>query len=210
VTGWTSFSARWETAALELRRTFSWALRSPFYSNWECFVLLWSQLGVNCDMPFQSFPFQVAVVLPLIYVKSYVTLFVFGKNWEKLCSNDNCVLEFSVKSFHGDTWDVALPLALVIFFSVLLFYAFLMGFDFALRCCTTRYRPRCMWLTYYVVLKGFCSFPFFIYAQYWALHDYCWGGAEFKATARSPLSSASKPQQVANGPSQPLLQRGEP
>jgi hypothetical protein len=40
----TSQRIRWETAALEMRRTFSWILRSPHYGSFETFVLLWGQM----------------------------------------------------------------------------------------------------------------------------------------------------------------------
>jgi len=191
----TSQRIRWETAALEMRRTFSWILRSPHYGKFETFILLWGQLQQNCNLPLQSLPYQVATALPLIILKGWLSIYAFGAvddtTWtaESLCQRDNCVWEFEVQNpFTENRWNVALPLPLVIFVCAGLFFVLVNGFDFLCRILTTRYRPRIMFFLFYAVLKQTFVVPYFVYVQYWALYDYCWGGAKFIATARSPLS----------------------
>merc|ERR1712113_206231 len=189
----TSQRIRWETAALEMRRTFSWILRSKHYGNFEAFVLLWGQLQQNCNLPLQALPFQVATALPLIILKGYLSIYAFGaaddanSTLDKLCKQDKCVFEFQTENpITGVKWNVALPLPLAIFCCVGAFFVLVNGFDFLCRVLTTRYRPRLMFFVYYAFLKPMLVAPYFVYVQYWALFDYCWGGAVFKATARSP------------------------
>lgn len=196
----TSQRIRWETAALEMRRTFSWILRSPHYSNFETFVLLWGQMQQNCNMPFQSLSFQVATSIPLILMKSWLSIYAIGSTTDpnmglgKLCGRDDCVLTFEdVRNpFTGNHWNVALPLPVAIFLVIVLCFMLMNGFDFLLRVMTTRYRPAAVFFLYYGLLKPMFVAPYFVYVQYWALYDYCWGGAKFVATARSPLSPKSE------------------
>lgn len=204
----TSQRIRWETAALEMRRTFSWILRSKHYGRFETFILLWGQLQQNCNLPLQSLPFQVATALPLIILKGWLSIYAFGavgdKTWtrEKLCDRDSCVWEFEVQNpFTSTLWNVALPLPFIVFLCGGLFFVLVNAFDFLCRVLTTRYRPRIMFFVYYGLLKQLFVVPYFVYVQYWALYDYCWGGAKFIATARSPLS----PKKEAADLDQPLL-----
>jgi len=114
---------RWETAALEMRRPFSWILRSPHYGRFETFVLLWGQLQSNCNMPFQSLPFQVATSIPIVMLKSWLSIYALGNvndanmSLQKLCSRDNCVITFEDfrNPVTGNHFNVALPLPVVIF-----------------------------------------------------------------------------------------------
>lgn len=191
----TSQRIRWETAALEMRRTFSWILRSKHYGRFETFVLLWGQLQQNCNLPLQSLPFQVATALPLIVIKGWLSIFAFGSTddstltWSKLCARDSCVWEFSVSNpFTSLEYNVALPLPAAILVCFGVAFIAVNAFDFICRILTTRYRPRLMFLVYYAVLKPMFVAPYFTYVQYWALYDFCWGGAKFIATARSPVS----------------------
>jgi len=185
----TSQRIRWETAALEMRRTFSWILRSPHYTSWETFILLWGQLQQNCNLPLQSSPFQVATALPLIIMKGWMSIYGFGQVGDHWCAKSGCAWSFEVTSpTTGHLWVIALPLPLVIFAVCGLFYMAVNLFDYLARVTTTRYRSRLLFVTYYALLKGMFVLPYFIYVQYWALHDYCWGDAKFIATARSPLS----------------------
>jgi len=207
----TSQRIRWETAALEMRRTFSWILRSSYYGRFETFVLLWGQMQSNCNMPFQSLPFQVAVSLPIVMMKSWLSIYAFGAasdarmTLEQLCSRDNCVITFpEVRNpATGNLWNIALPLPIVIFVALTILFVLINAFDFAVRVLTTRYRPRVMFFIYYGLLKPMFVAPYFCYVQYWAMYDYCWGGAKFIATARSPLS----PKNEKAGLEKPLLPR---
>jgi hypothetical protein len=207
----TSQRIRWETAALQMRRTFSWILRSPHYGRFETFILLWGQLQQNCNMPFQSLPFAVASSIPLVMMKSWLSIYAFGAvsdarmTLEQLCSRDNCVVQFSdVRNpVTGNHLNVALPLPVALFAALTVLFVLINAFDFAVRVLTTRYRPRVMFFIYYGILKPMFVAPYFCYVQYWALYDYCWGGAKFIATARSPLS----PKNEKAGLEKPLLPR---
>jgi hypothetical protein len=205
----TSQRIRWETAALEMRRTFSWILRSPHYGRFETFVLLWGQFQQNCNMPFQSLAFQVVASIPLILMKSWLSIYALGyendanMTLQKLCDRDNCVISFEhVRNpVTGSFWNVALPLPMAIFVVMTIVFLLINGFDFIVRVMSTRYRPRVMFFIYYSILKPVFVAPYFCYVQYWAMYDYCWGGAKFIATARSPLSPKSEQAQLAK----PLL-----
>jgi len=189
---------RWETAALEMRRTFMWILLSPHYSTLEKFILLWSQLSQNCNMPCQAFPLQVATGLPIIIIKGYVSIFMWDPDTTlvgesptaaALCEADHCVYSFPCKNpMSGFTFTVTLNTALLTYVVLGLFFMLVNLVDYVLRVKITRYRPRCMFLCYYAFLKSFLVVPLFVYLQYWALYDYCWGGGKFIATARSPPS----------------------
>ena len=113
---------------------------------------------------------------------------------QKLCERDNCVISFEdVKSpVTGELFNVALPLPIAIFAAMTIIFMIINGFDFIIRVLTTRYRPSLMFFVYYGVLKQMFVAPYFCYVQYWAMYDYCWGGAKFIATARSPLSPKSE------------------
>lgn len=206
----TSQRIRWETAALEMRRTFSWILRSKHYGRFETFVLLWGQLQQNCNLPLQALPFQVATALPLIILKGWLSIYAFGpidSSKEQLCARDDCVWEFPITNpWNGSQWNVAVPLPLVIFIGCGVVFIAVNAFDFLVRVCTTRYNPRLMFFIYYGLLKPLLVAPYFMWVQYWALFDYCWGGAKFIATARSPVSPKSQ-QQSSGGLSQPLNQK---
>jgi hypothetical protein len=200
----TSQRIRWETAALEMRRTFSWILRSPHYGRFETFVLLWGQLQQNCNLPFQCLAFQVVTCIPLIMIKSWMSIYALGyvndanMSLQKLCSRDNCVitLEDFRNPITGNHWNIALPLPVVIFAAMTIAFMLINGFDFIIRVMSTRYRPRVMFFIYYGILKPMFVAPYFMYVQYWAMYDYCWGGAKFIATTRSPLSPKSEQAQL--------------
>jgi len=200
----TSQRIRWETAALEMRRTFSWIIRSPFYSRLEVIVLLWGQLSQNCNLPFQALPFQVATVFPLIIIKGWLSLYGFAPSSTlNFCQNNtNCAYEYGpITTLSGSHVNLVFPMTLLIFMGLCLFFLLVNLVDFMIRICTTRYKPRLMYLVYYGVLKGICVQPYFVYLQYWALFDYCWGGAKFIATARSPISPKNRDEPLTK----PLL-----
>jgi len=200
----TSQRIRWETAALEMRRTFSWIIRSPHYTNYEIFVLLWSQLQMNCNLPLQALPFQVATAIPLIVLKGWVMIYAFGEVSDtNFCAKRECTWSFHITNpANGNHWIVALPLPMVIFVVCGLLYVVVNAFDFGVRVVSTRYRPRIMFFVYYGLLKSLLVVPFFVYVQFWALYDYCWGGAKFIPTARSPLSPK---KEDGGGLQKPLL-----
>jgi len=203
---------RWETAALEMRRTFIWILASRHYSTLEKFILIWSQLSQNCNMPCQSFPLQVATGLPIIIIKGYVSMFMWSPdaslvgNADALCAADNCVYSFPITNPLSGYQFLATPnKALMTFLALGIFFCLVNLVDYALRVKITRYRPRCMFLTYYACLKSCLVVPLFVYLQYWALYDYCWGGAKFIATARSPPSQKKVADEEQGNLGQPLL-----
>jgi len=202
---------RWETAALEMRRTFMWILLSKHYSALEKFILIWSQLAQNCNMPCQSFPLQVATGLPIIIIKGYISMFMWNPDPslvgdDALCAADNCVYRFNVTNPFTHNQFLATPnTALVTFVGVGLFFCLVNLLDYVLRVKITRYRPRCMFLTYYACLKSCLVVPLFVYLQYWALYDYCWGGAKFIATARSPPSQKKVADEEQGNLKEPLL-----
>jgi len=202
----TSQRIRWETAALEMRRTYSWIIRSKNYTNFEIFVLLWGQLQQNCNLPLQSLPFQIATALPFVIIKGWLSIYAFGPTSDaSFCAERNCAWSFPITNpVNGTHWIVALPLPLVIFAGVMIIFLVVNAFDFCIRVLSTRYNPRCMFFVYYGLLKSMFVVPYFVYVQYWALYDYCWGGAKFIATARSPLSPK---KEAEGGLEKPLLQK---
>lgn len=204
---------RWETAALEMRRTFMWILLSPHYSTLEKFILIWSQLASNCNMPCQSFPLQVAMGLPIVIIKGYVSKFMYNPDMvcadnvcramtpEEQCTQDHCVYSAAVTlPLIGKAITVTLNVALLTFLGFGMFFIFVNLVDYLLRVKITRYRPRAMFLCYYAFLKSMLVVPLFVYLQYWALYDYCWGGAKFIATARSPPSAKKEADEELAAP----------
>jgi len=203
---------RWETAALEMRRTFMWILLSKHYSTLEKFILIWSQLSQNCNMTCQSFPLQVATGLPIIILKGYVSMFMYRPasnligDDAALCNADHCVYSFPFTSpFTGDEFLVTLNTPLLTLLGIGFVFCFVNFVDYALRVKITRYRPRALFLCYYAFLKSVLVVPLFVYLQYWALYDYCWGGAKFIATARSPPSQKKVADAEQGNLSAPLL-----
>jgi len=201
---------RWETAALEMRRTFIWILMSPHYSTLEKFILIWSQLSQNCNMPCQSFPLQVATGMPIIIVKGFLSKFMFlpdpALTKEQLCEQVHCLYSFPwTLPVVGTQITVMLNSALLLFLGVGMFFCLVNLVDYCLRVKITRYRPRAMFLCYYACLKTWFVVPFFVYLQYWAIYDYCWGGAKFIATARSPPSVKKVADEEQAGLAAPLL-----
>merc|ERR1711990_1343384 len=162
-------------------------------------------------MPFQSLAFSVVASMPLILMKSWLSIYALGNvndanmTLQRLCNRDNCVITFEdVRNpVTGHHFNVALPLPIVLFAVLTISFMLVNLFDFLVRVMSTRYRPRCMFFIYYGVLKQMFVAPYFCYVQYWAMYDYCWGGAKFIATARSPLS----PKSEQAGLEKPLLPR---
>jgi len=177
---------RWETAALEMRRTFPWILRSEFYSKKEAFILIWSQLYANANLPLQFMPMQCFVAISMIITKCFMWKHVFGgteASWKALCGNEDCVARFTI---HGE--EVALPLAFIMFVVIFLFTMVIWIFECFLRCTTTRYHPRFVFYLNAVFVAPFTMGPFLQYCQFGALRDYCFGDAKFIATKRSSSS----------------------
>jgi len=200
---------RWETAALEMRRTFMWILLSPHYSTLEKFILLWSQLSQNCNMPLQALCLQVATGLPIIIVKGYLSKYMFLPGTAdpvEQCRRDNCVYSFPwTVPVIGTPITVTLNAAMLTFLGMGIFFCLVNLVDYCLRVKITRYRPRCMFLCYYAFLKSMLVVPLFVYLQYWALYDYSWGGAKFIATARSPPALKKVADTESGKLSAPLL-----
>merc|ERR1712232_1057559 len=59
---------RWETAGLQMRRTFNWIWRSRHYSRLEALVLFWTLQKKT--VPFQTAPYQLAKLLPTLVLMS--------------------------------------------------------------------------------------------------------------------------------------------
>merc|ERR1711903_226287 len=163
-------------------------------------------------MTCQSFPLQVATGLPIIIVKGYLSIFMFNPatdlvgNSTAICEADHCVYAFNLTNpATGYEYIATLNTPLLTFLGVGLFFCFVNLVDYALRVKITRYRPRCMFLCYYACLKSFFVVPLFVYLQYWALYDYCWGGAKFIATARSPPSQKKVADEEQGNLGAPLL-----
>jgi hypothetical protein len=124
---------RWETAALQMRRTFVWILRSPHYSAVETFVLMWSS---NTNMPLQQLPMQMASLLASTVL------------WNGLSVWDPRLLA----SAEPGRATVALQVATVMFIAMVGLYLVLVFGELCLRCLSTRYRPRWLWSFFVVVL----------------------------------------------------------
>merc|ERR1719502_2594403 len=84
---------RWETAALEMRRTFPWILRSAHYSKFEAFILIWSQLYANANLPLQYMPMQAFMIVPLGITKALIWKHVFSQDETaaSMCAGEDCL-----------------------------------------------------------------------------------------------------------------------
>jgi len=187
---------RWETAALEMRRTFPWVLRSKYYSKFEAFTLIWSQLYANANLPLQYMPMQVFMMIPLSITKAYIYKHVFGgpdASWRVMCQNEDCETHFKL----GEN-EITLPFAFMVFLSIFTVVTFLWFFDCFIRCAVTRYRPRGLWCFSSFFILPCTLVPFLNYCQFGALRDFSFGDAKFIATKRSP-SGNSLVSQGSNG-----------
>jgi len=182
----TSQRIRWETAALEMRRTFPWILRSPHYTKLEAFVLIWSQVCWNCNMPLQQAPFQMTQLLMLAVVKSYFWDHVWGPfTTAQKCDGEDCLAtDVAVLG-----WSWAMPLLLCVSLGIFAAYIALNLLDMCIRLATTRYRPRIFYLLFGIFVVPTVMIPYLTYMQFWAIFDYSWGGAKFIVTTRSPNAS---------------------
>lgn len=168
----TSQRIRWETAALEMRRTFPWILRSKHYGRFEAFILIWSQLCWNCNLPGQSMPLQIMQLLPLAVSKSYLMKYVI-----------NVETGEPVDEPHG------YPFLFALLIGVFVSYLSVCVIDYCFRLQVTRYRPRIAWIIFGIIVVPIVMMPYMMYLQFWAMQDYCWGGAKFICTTRSPAGT---------------------
>jgi cellulose synthase/poly-beta-1,6-N-acetylglucosamine synthase-like glycosyltransferase len=185
----TNQRTRWETAALEMRRTFPWVFRSTHYTRFEVFLLIWSQVCWNAQMPLQQMPLQVCQMIPLAVVKGFLHKHVFGDedaSFRNMCKHEGCIAKMVI---NGE--EVAFPMAFVVFGSLFLVMFVLYIVDASLRTLLTRYRPRAAFCIFSMFIAPFIMTPFRTYVQFWALYDYCWGNAKFICTARSSAGSTS-------------------
>lgn len=200
----TNQRTRWETAALEMRRTFPWVLRSEHYTRFEMFTLLWSQLSSNVNLPLQQLPLQVCQIIPLAVTKAFISMHVFGDepaSLRNMCRNEDCIAKFVINGT-----EVAFPLAFVVFVSLFAFWLLLRIIDIVIRTLLVRYRPRAAWCLFTTFLVPFTYLPFTMYVQYWALYDFCWGSAKFICTARSSGTTNSMRSITDEPLCKPLLQ----
>merc|ERR1712195_407522 len=105
----------------------------------------------------------------------------------------------------GAEFLVTLNTPLLTFLGMGFFFMFVNLVDYVLRVKITRYKNRCLFLAYYAFLKNVFVVPLFVWLQYWALYDYCWGGAKFIATARSPPSQKKVADEETGNLGAPLL-----
>jgi len=153
----TNQRTRWETAALEMRRTFPWVLRSEHYTRFEMFTLLWSQLSSNVNLPLQQLPLQVCQIIPLAVTKAFISRHVFGDepaSLRNMCSNEDCIAKFVINGT-----QVAFPLAFVVFISLFAFWLLLRIIDIVIRTLLVRYRPRAAWCLFTTFLAPFTYLP---------------------------------------------------
>lgn len=173
-----------------MRRTFPWILRSQYYSKFEAFILIWSQLYANANLPLQFMPMQAFMVIPLGIARCFIDKHVIGfegVSWQSMCHNEDCTTHFKI-----GTYDIALPFALTVFLGLSAFTMLLWMFDCLIRATVTRYRPRPVWCFNAVFIASFTLVPFLTYCQFFALRDFCFGGAKFIPTKRSPSVSQDK------------------
>lgn len=183
----TSQRIRWETAALQMRRTFPWILRSPHYSKFEALILIWSQLCWNANLPLQQAPFQMAQLLPLAIAKSWFSIHVYGPGtYNQKCLDEDC--QGSIEVFGT---QLAIPEALAWQLGILGVYFVINLVDYFLRLGISRVRPRLAYILFGLFAVPLVMQPWLTYLQFWALYDYCWGGAKFICTARSSSSTCS-------------------
>ena len=162
-------------------------------------------------MTCQAFPLQVATGFPIIIVKGYVSMFMWNPaaslvGDEALCAADHCVYSFPCTNPLTKTdFLVTLNTPLLVYLGMGLFFLLVNLVDYVLRVKITRYSSRAMFLCYYACLKGLLVVPLFVWLQYWALYDYCWGGAKFIATARSPPSQKKVADEETGNLGAPLL-----
>merc|ERR1712054_127226 len=152
----------------------------------EAFVLIWSQLYANANLPLQFMPMQFFVLLSIPLTKCFLFKHVFGgpeASWQALCGNEHCIAHFHIAGH-----EVALPLAFVVLLSIFVVMVSIWMVECILRCSTTRSRPRVFFCLNAVFLAPFTMGPFLLYCQFGALRDYCFGDAKFIATKRSPSS----------------------
>jgi hypothetical protein len=182
---------RWETAALEMRRTFPWILRSSHYSRFEAFTLIWSQLYANANLPMQYSPMQAFMIIPLGISKCFMWHHLFSPDRvsmiPKLCSHEDCLTTFPV---FGNSF--VLTGIFFVFLCIFIVYFGIWMFDCCIRVAVTRYRPRSIWCFNAIFIAPITLVPFLTYCQFFALRDYCFGGAKFIPTKRSPSTSAEK------------------
>jgi hypothetical protein len=195
----TNQRTRWETAALQMRRTFPWVLRSKHYSRFEAFLLIWSQVAWN-QMPLQQMPLQICQMLPLAVAKGFLRNRVFGDQdaslrhvfgdqhsiFRSMCENDDCIGTLVING-----QEIHLPIAFIIFAAVFLVIPLLCIMDLLVRTALTRYRPRAAFCLFNAFVGPIIMLPFQAYTQFWALYDYCWGNAKFICTMRTSSSEVN-------------------
>merc|ERR1712046_322189 len=104
--------------------------------GFETFVLLWGQLQQNCNLPFQSLPWQVASILPLIIIKGWLSIYAFGPRGDQsiadfICQRDDCVFEVPVTNpITGHELVMALPMPVVVLMVASLIFLLINFFDF--------------------------------------------------------------------------------
>merc|ERR1712100_792190 len=183
-------------------------LRSEHYSKFEAFLLIWSQLSQNAQMPLQQLPLQMCQLIPLVVTKGYISKHVFGDapvDWKRMCQNEDCIAKLTINGK-----EIAFPLVFVLWLSIFLVLVLLWSVDVAIRTAVTRYRPRALWCCFTVFLAPFVATPFRMYVQFWAMYDFLWGSAKFICTERSSVSGGLIPKASMDPESlrKPLLDSG--
>merc|ERR1719409_2294678 len=104
-----------------------------------------------------------------------------------MCKGEDCLVHFKIGKD-----EIMIPFAFALFLCIFVVVFGVWIFDCFIRCGSTRYRPRPLWCFNAVFIAPFTIVPFLTYCQFFALRDYCFGGAKFIPTKRSPSSSQDK------------------
>lgn len=172
---------RWATSGLEMRRNCAWMLRSEHYTSFEAFVTICIRGLAN--VPLQSVPLRIAEVYLFSIVINY-TRYLFGEPPSSPCAPPDEA--GNLQRSRLIVGNAMLFAALIIVLIIPIIHG---GLVLLLRTCTTRYRPRCLFLVALVFAEPIWMLSFGNCTQYFAFYDYCWGTAKFVCTARSQLSS---------------------
>merc|ERR1719198_2742575 len=157
---------------MALRRTYSWMLRSDYYTLYDLFVVYCLQAR-NWVQPWHSMPGTAMAVLLLLVGKSFI-LYLFRSD------------EIAKVMIAG----VGVPLLIIVLLvAITLFSLLAIAPIFIFRLMLTRYTPKWFYVAYVVIVRPTIITFYFFYIYLCAVHDFFWGTAAFICTARSAAAS---------------------
>ncbi len=163
---------RWEGGGMALRRTYSWMLRSDYYTLYDLFVVYCLQAR-NWVQPWHSMPGTAMAVLLLLVGKSFI-LYLFRSD------------EIAKVMIAG----VGVPLLIIVLLvAITLFSLLAIAPIFIFRLMLTRYTPKWFYVAFVVIVRPTIITFYFFYIYLCAVHDFFWGTATFICTARSAAAS---------------------